>query len=51
MAGCETYRSGKHDSIIAIGGGSAMDGAKAIGMTVNSGEIFGILNIESHHQK
>ena len=37
MAGCETYRSGKHDSIIAIGGGSAMDGAKAIGMTVNSG--------------
>ncbi len=36
-AGCIAYRSGKHDGIIAIGGGSALDGAKAIGMTVNSG--------------
>ena len=36
-AGCQAYRVGKHDAIIAIGGGSAMDGAKAIGMTVNSG--------------
>lgn len=35
--GCEAYRNGGHDAIIAIGGGSAMDGAKAIGMTVNSG--------------
>ena len=35
--GCEAYRVGGHDAIIAIGGGSAMDGAKAIGMTVNSG--------------
>lgn len=35
-AGCQAYRDGKHDAIIAIGGGSAMDGAKAIGMTVNS---------------
>lgn len=34
--GCQAYRAGKHDAIIAIGGGSAMDGAKAIGMTVNS---------------
>ena len=35
-AGCQAYRDGKHNAIIAIGGGSAMDGAKAIGMTVNS---------------
>ena len=36
-AGCIAYRKGNHDGIIAIGGGSALDGAKAIGMTVNSG--------------
>ena len=36
-AGCNAYRRGNHDGIIAIGGGSALDGAKAIGMTVNSG--------------
>ena len=36
-AGCVAYRKGNHDGIIAIGGGSALDGAKAIGMTVNSG--------------
>ena len=31
------YKEGKHDSIIAIGGGSGMDGGKAICLTVNSG--------------
>ena len=36
-AGCNAYLRGNHDGIIAIGGGSALDGAKAIGMTVNSG--------------
>ena len=36
-AGCNAYRRGNHNGIIAIGGGSALDGAKAIGMTVNSG--------------
>jgi alcohol dehydrogenase class IV len=36
-AGCVSYHKGNHDGIIAIGGGSALDGAKAIGMTVNSG--------------
>ena len=30
------FRSGKHDAIIAIGGGSAMDGGKSICLTVNS---------------
>ena len=36
-AGCIAFRTGKHDAIIAIGGGSAMDGGKAIGMSVDSG--------------
>lgn len=31
-AGCEAYRQGGHDGIIAIGGGSGMDGGKAIGL-------------------
>ena len=36
-AGCSVYVGGKHDGITAIGGGSAMDGAKAICLTVPSG--------------
>lgn len=36
-AGAEAVRSGGHDALVAIGGGSAMDGAKAIGMTALSG--------------
>jgi alcohol dehydrogenase class IV len=35
--GCATYRAGGHDGIIAIGGGSGMDGGKAICLTVQSG--------------
>ena len=35
-SGCSTYQSGKHDAIIAIGGGSAMDGGKAICLTANN---------------
>ena len=34
--GCEQFIYGSHDSIIAIGGGSAMDGGKSICLTVNS---------------
>ena len=34
--GRATYLSGNHDAIIAIGGGSAMDGAKAICLTANN---------------
>ena len=34
--GCGQFRNGNHDSIIAIGGGSAMDGGKSICLTVNS---------------
>jgi len=36
-AGCEVYRKGGHDGIIAIGGGSGMDGGKAICMVATSG--------------
>ena len=35
--GCKKFKDGNHDAIIAIGGGSAMDGGKAISLTVNSG--------------
>jgi alcohol dehydrogenase class IV len=35
-AGRMKYISGQHDAIIAIGGGSAMDGAKAICLTANN---------------
>jgi alcohol dehydrogenase class IV len=34
--GVEAYRTHGHDGIIAIGGGSAMDGAKAIGLTAGN---------------
>ena len=34
--GRSKFRSGKHDSIITIGGGSAMDGGKAICLTANN---------------
>ena len=35
-AGREVFRAGGHDAIIAIGGGSAMDGAKAICLTAQN---------------
>ena len=35
-AGKKKFRSGGHDSIIAIGGGSAMDGGKSICLTANN---------------
>ena len=34
--GSSRFRAGKHDSIITIGGGSAMDGGKAICLTANN---------------
>lgn len=34
--GSSYFKSGDHDAIIAIGGGSAMDGAKAICLTANN---------------
>ena len=34
--GCNVFKDGNHDAIIAIGGGSAMDGGKAICLTANN---------------
>ena len=34
--GCSQFKLGNHDAIIAIGGGSAMDGGKAICLTANN---------------
>ena len=34
--GCEIFKMGRHDAIIAIGGGSAMDGGKAVCLTVST---------------
>ena len=34
--GSSSFKSGSHDAVIAIGGGSAMDGAKAICLTANN---------------
>ena len=35
-AGREAFRLGNHDAIIAIGGGSAMDGGKAVCLTARN---------------
>ena len=35
-SGCKKFREGNHDAIIAIGGGSAMDGGKLICLTANN---------------
>ncbi|MBI1383591.1 MAG: iron-containing alcohol dehydrogenase [Rhizobiales bacterium] len=35
-AGRDAFRAGAHDAVIAIGGGSAMDGGKAICLTANN---------------
>lgn len=40
-AGCEAYRGGGHDGIVAVGGGSGLDGAKAIALVVNNGMPIG----------
>ena len=36
-AGCQVYLDERCDGIVAVGGGSGMDGAKAIGLTVKTG--------------
>lgn len=36
-AGCQAFAEGGHDGIIGLGGGSGMDGAKAICLTARSG--------------
>ena len=36
LAGRQHYLDGRHDGVIAVGGGSGMDGGKAISLTVNN---------------
>ncbi len=38
--GVETYKSGKHNGVIAIGGGSAIDAAKAIALMVGQSDVI-----------
>ena len=44
--GCSKFQSGNHDAIIAIGGGSAMDGGKAICLTANNDIPFWDFELE-----
>jgi alcohol dehydrogenase class IV len=46
-AGCVALREGDHDAVIAIGGGSAMDGGKSICMTAHND--FGIAAFNYDH--
>lgn len=46
-AGCEAYRAGNHDAVIGIGGGSAMDGGKAICFTAHSGHAIAAFNYDT----
>jgi len=38
--GVAAFREGGHDGVVAIGGGSGLDGAKAIALTATSGEAL-----------
>ncbi len=38
LAGCAAFREGKHDGVIAFGGGSALDVGKAIALLAHQGE-------------
>ena len=49
--GCDQFSKDKHDGIIAIGGGSALDGGKAIGLTVNSGKDLWRFDYEKNPPK
>ncbi len=44
--GVEEFKKGKWDTIIAVGGGSAIDAAKAIGIIVNNPEFSDVRSLE-----
>lgn len=46
-AGCATLRDGDHDAVIGTGGGSAMDGGKAICFTAYSGLEIAAFNYDT----
>ena len=45
-AGIESFKKAGADFIIAIGGGSAMDTAKGIGIVINNPEFDDIVSLE-----
>ncbi len=45
-AGVEAFKNAKADYIIAIGGGSSMDTAKAIGIIINNPEFADVVSLE-----
>ena len=44
--GVEAYQAAEADSIVAIGGGSSMDTAKAIGIIINNPEFADVRSLE-----
>ena len=46
QAGVDAFKAAKADSIIAIGGGSAMDTAKAIGVIITNPEFADVRSLE-----
>lgn len=44
--GVEVFKKAEADSIVAVGGGSAMDTAKAIGIIVNNPEFADVVSLE-----
>ncbi len=46
QTGVEAYKASQADYIIAIGGGSSMDTAKAIGIIINNPEFYDVKSLE-----
>jgi alcohol dehydrogenase class IV len=46
-SGCEAFRHGGHDGVVAIGGGSGMDGGKAVSLIANNGVPLWAFDYES----
>jgi len=51
-AGIAAFKAGKHDGIIAIGGGSALDSAKTVALTaLQSGELWDYEDIADNYKR